>query len=143
MKALDLRRHIAHIGTTTAILDLELQGYTVQVNGHNDHADLIVNGILRVEIKASLWTSHKTRAGRYQFNTRQRPDVYLLYCLGHNRTVFIIPGDAIGDRANLAIWSKDPWRYKGQWAKYRHAWDIIEQELARCLNPPAPSTDDA
>lgn len=133
MRDLDLRQHVAYLGMTAAIYELEKLGFNVHPNGYHDHADLIINDHLRVEVKASLWTSHKTRAGRYQFNTRQHPNLYILYCLGHNRTAFVIPGKAIGNRRNIAIWSQDPEDYNGQWAKYRQAWHIIERILEQCL----------
>ncbi|GAB4422895.1 MAG: hypothetical protein Kow0031_01160 [Anaerolineae bacterium] len=48
---------------------------------------------------------------------------------------FFIPMSAIGQRRNIAIWS-DPVEYNGQWAPYRHNWDVLDQALAE-----APSHD--
>lgn len=110
---------------------LENIGYTVHPNGYHDHCDLIINNVLRIEIKGALWTSHRHSPGRWQFNTRNHPDVYILRCLTVPGADFIIPGREIGDRTNIAIWSQDPTKYHGRWAKYCNRWDIIEGELKR------------
>ena len=130
----NLRQHIQHLAEDHAIWMLENIGYHVYLNGHNERFDLIVNGTLRVEVKGALWTSSSTRQGRYQFNTRQHPDVYILHCLPVPGADFIIPGREIGSRTNIAIWSHDPTQYKGQWAKYLNRWDLIESELERKRN---------
>ena len=128
----DLRRHTAQIAERWAMTVLSELGYAVHQNGHNDGADLVVNDTLRIEVKASFWVGHKTRKGRYQFNTRQRPDCYILFCMGTNGSAFVIPGDIIGDRTNVAIWSQDPERYAGQWATYLDDWEVIERMLVQC-----------
>lgn len=133
MKHYDLRRHIANIAEDHAAIDLIKRGFDPQSNGYHGHADFTVNGSLRVEVKASTWVSKQGRAGRYQFNTRNGPDVYLLYCIGTLGHCFVIPGRAIGNRRNVAITSKDVSAYSGQWSVYLEAWDIIEQELEKCL----------
>lgn len=139
----DLRRHVQHIAEDTAYRTLRHLGHNVHHNGYHDHADLVVNGLLRVEVKGALWTRHKTRKGRYQFNTRQHPDVYILYCLGETGGIFVIPGDAIGDRTNIAIWTKQVRKYAGQWSQYHEAWHIIDKELERCQNHIANAADAA
>jgi len=132
MLELDLRRHVAQIGLEVTEENLKLRGYTVRHNGHNDHADLVIDDTLRVEVKASLWTGHKHSRGRYQFNTRQSPDLYVLVCVGSAGHAFVIPGHVIGDRANVAIWSQDPTAYKGQWSPYLDHWHLVKLELERC-----------
>lgn len=143
MRDNDLRKHLGLIGVSNAILELETAGYDVATNGHNDPADLIVNGHLRIEIKASLWTKHKHSSGRYQFNTRQSPDLYILYCLGYRRTAFVVPGSAIGDRHNIAIWTLDPHKYQGQWSQYLDAWHLVERTLQQCHNQQAAYTGES
>jgi len=110
---------------------LENIGYTVHTPGDLGHFDLIVNGTLRIEARGALWSSSSTRAGRYQFSTRQHPDVYVLRCLTIPGADFIIPAREIGSRKNIAIWSRDPTKYAGQWSKYLNAWHVIETELER------------
>lgn len=129
MRDIDLKQHIANIAEDHAILDLERLGYNVHSNGYHDHADLVVNDILRVEVKASTWVKHKNRKGRYQFNTRNHPDLYLCYCIGTQGACFVIPGPTIGDRQNIAIYSQDPQEYQGQWAQYFEAWHIVKEML--------------
>ena len=128
----DLRRNTAQIAERWAETVLTGLGYDVRTNGHNDTADLIVNDSLRVEVKASFWVSHKTRKGRYQWNTRQSPDLFILFCMGTNGHAFVIPGTEIGDRTNIAVWSRDPERYAGQWAGHLDDWEHIERMLGRC-----------
>jgi len=127
-----LRRHVQHLAEDKTVVLLSDLGYDVHANGHNDHADLIVNGTLRVEVKGALWTKHRHSRGRYQFNTRQEPDLFILWCLCEYDTVFVIPRSAIGERANIAIWSRFPSNYSGQWMPYRQATHLIQQELERC-----------
>jgi hypothetical protein len=128
----DLRQTVKLVSENRAIVALNALDLDVHLNGQNGHVDLIVNGRLRVEVKGAFFTSHKTRTGRYQFNTRNYPDVYVLHCLGDVPTSFVIPQRAIGDRRNVAIWSRDPRDYKGRWAKYRNAWHVVLEELERC-----------
>lgn len=132
MRPNDLRRHVAQLGLDLAEDHLRRRHCYIQRNGHNDHADLLIDGLLRVEVKASLFTKHKHSTGRYQFNTRQHPDVYVLVCIGSGGHTFVIPGRAIGDRTNIAIWSKDPLQYNGAWRRYLNRWDVVQQELNRC-----------
>lgn len=128
----DLRYHTARVAEQWASTVLSSLGYDVHENGYHDHADLVINGQLRVEVKGSFWVSHKTRAGRYQWNTRQSPDVFILLCMGTQGHAFIIPNKAIGDRTNVAIWSHDPERYTGQWSTYLDDWTTIREELEQC-----------
>ena len=132
MRPNDLRRHVANLGLDLAEDNLRGRHCSVERNGHNDHADLLIDGLLRVEVKASLFTTHKHSRGRYQFNTRNRPDVYVLVCIGSGGHAFIIPDRAIEDRTNVAIWSQDPLTYTGMWRRYLNQWDIVQQELNRC-----------
>ena len=131
MKHPNLRQHVQYQAEEFASWMLDYLGYDVRENGHNDHCDLVINGKLRVEVKGALWSSSSTREGRYQFNTRQHPDVYILRCLTIPGAAFIIPGREIGSRTNIAIWSRNPYKYNGQWAKYMNTWDVIRTELER------------
>jgi len=125
------------IAEDTAIDLLRQAGYQVYCNPNHGTIDITVNGTLQIEIKGALWTKHKHSKGRYQFNTRQDADVYILCCFGALNRFFVVPGRVIGKRANIAIWSEFPSRYVGRWSEYCDAWHIIDKELDRCQNPTA------
>ena len=126
-----LNRHVQHLAENHAIWMLENIGYTLYPSGCPEHSGLIIDGKLRIEVKGALWSSSSTRQGRYQFNTRQHPDVYVLRILEEPGADFVIPGREIGERKNIAIWSRNPHKYNGQWSKYLNRWDVIEAELER------------
>lgn len=111
---------------------LEDAGYDVECMGDRYPCDLIINGTLRVEIKGALWTKHKHSKGRYQFNTRQDADLYILGCMTHAPRYFVVPGHVIAGKTNVAIWSEYPSKYVGRWTQYCDAWHIIDEELAKC-----------
>lgn len=115
----------------TVISLLQDAGYDVESDGHCYPCSLLINGTLRVEVKGALWTKHKRSKGRYQFNTRQNADVYILACLTHAPRFFVIPGNVIGARENVAIWSEFPSKYCGKWATYCDNWNVIKEALTR------------
>lgn len=130
----DLKRHVQMIAENAAFEALQCRGYDVQRNGYHDHADLVIGTGYTIEVKGALWTSHQGHKGRYQFNTRQHPHLYMLLCICENPQWFIIPGNAIGHRKNIAIYGQDPQEYAGQWAKYRNTFNSISKEIDKCLN---------
>jgi len=113
---------------------LNALGYRIYASNYRKSQELIINDTLRVVVKGATYTAHRCSPGRWQFNTRQHPDVYILRCLGIWGEDFVIPGHAIGKRKNIAIWSRDPTKSHGQWAKYCNRWDVIETELERKKN---------
>ncbi len=108
------------------------RGYPVQLTSHKKAWDLYAGGA-HVEVKAARWHA-APRGGRYQVAIRNhRADLVLMACVGEDGQVwawFVIPGEAIGRRRNLAIWSVDPRAYSGQWAPYLEAWDIADRVIA-------------
>lgn len=123
----DLRQHIQHLAEDHVYAHLARAGYHLTRNGYHSPADILVNDTIRIEVKGSLWVKALSRKGRYQFNTRNNCDFYILYCIGTRSRCFVIPHDAIGERKNVAIWSEDPRRYKGQWSRYLNAWHLIAE----------------
>jgi len=99
------------------------RGHQVNLTTHKASFDLWA-GSLRVEVKASRWSGH-----RYQFNTRNGCQLYLLACVGDGGGIlgwFVVPARAVAGRANLAIWSKDPAAYHGQWSQYFERWSLAD-----------------
>ena len=130
----NLHQHIQNLAEDHAYWMLENLGYDVQPAPPGYRSNLIVNGTLHIQVKGATYTAHRCSPGRWQFNTRNHPDVYILRCLGIWGEDFVIPGHAIGKRTNIAIWSRDPTKSHGQWAKYCNRWDVIETELERKKN---------
>jgi hypothetical protein len=123
------------VGRRVETLAAELladRGYPVQLTSHKKAWDLYAGGA-HVEVKAARWHP-SPKGGRYQVAIRNhRADLVLMACVGEDGQVwawFVIPGQAIGHRRNLAIWSVDPRAYGGQWAPYLEAWDIADRVIA-------------
>lgn len=125
MNEQDLRRHVEHIALEVATENIKVRSHSYKRNGSNAHCDLVIDDTIRVEVKGALFTRHKHSKGRYQFNTRQDPDLYVLVCVGAAGHAFVIPGEMVGDRNNIAIWSEDPTEYTGIWAPFLDAWWIL------------------
>jgi hypothetical protein len=121
----DLRQHVEQIGLEVAQENLKCREIGYHLNGYHDHCDIVLDNGIRLEVKASLFTHHKHSKGRYQFNTRQSPDAFVLVCVGSAGHAFVIPGEMIGDRNNVAIWSQDPTEYNGIWTPFLDAWWIL------------------
>lgn len=125
----DPRRALADSAEREAACILAGAGYDVALTpGHNDRHDLTLGGVLRIEVKASSWTPAQNARGRYQVHWHNKADV-LCWLLADVGQWIIIPAHELGDRRNLAIWSKDPGQYTGQWAAYLGAWPIVDQAL--------------
>lgn len=140
MKPDNLRRHVRQIGLDVAEENLRRRHKLVIRAGHSVHPDLVVAGCLLVKIRASLWVAHAHGAGRYQFSTRQKADLYVLVCVSTGGHAFVIPGHIIGDRTSIAIWSRDPTEYTGRWKPYLNRWSCVQEILDRCQKPPDSSS---
>lgn len=127
-------RMVQTIAEDTVIELLQDAGYDVHCHPSTSPYDITINGTLKAEIKGALWTKHKHSKGRYQFNTHQDPDVFILVCFGARTRFFIVPGRIVSERSTVAIWSEYPSKYVGRWTEYCDAWHIIDKELARCTN---------
>jgi len=125
----DPRRLLADSAERELAARLLVAGYTVARTAHNTRFDLVVDGCLRVEVKASTWRSAAGGGGRYQCCFHNRADV-VCWLLANAGTWFVIPVADLAGRRNLAIWSRDPRRYTGQWSPYRGAWHILDAAVA-------------
>lgn len=115
------------------------RGHSVHQTTYKAPFDLWAGG-LKVEVKGAHWTAKQGGKGRYQACIRNhRADVYLLACADGGHQVvgwFIIPAEAIGDKANVTITHPDPGQYAGQWAQYYQAWDILDGLVRRAGEHP-------
>jgi hypothetical protein len=116
----DVERHVYEA--------LRALGYDVCRQGHNSRFDILVDGRLRVEVKASRWHANGTR-GRYQALFHNRADVVVFCPVNGKVHHFLIPSGELSGPTNLAIWSHDPARYGGQWATWFERWDTIAAAL--------------
>jgi hypothetical protein len=111
---------------------LVAMGYTVETTSHKAHFDLLVNGTLRIEVKAANWTQRacKPQYGRYKANLRKnRADLFIMACNDGCWRFFIIPSAEIRSRS-LEITSYDVSRYTGQYAPFLERWGLIDQTAA-------------
>jgi hypothetical protein len=69
------------------------------------------------------------QSGRYQAEVRSRQtntfDALIFDCINGAHHWFIIPAQALGRRRQVQITSYLVGRYKGQWAPYLGAWELI------------------
>jgi len=107
--------------------ELHKRGHEVAFQGYRAPFDLLVDGRLRVEVKASRW--HQQRGGRrryrYQANIRNEADVVVFCCVNGDFHFFVIPAVAVGERRHLCVRRYDPGEYEGQWSEWLGAWDVV------------------
>lgn len=118
------RRLLAERAVRHVVEMLRDLGIQAQEQGHNDNFDLLTDSGLRVEVKAATW-----RGGRFQANLRSNlADVVVLACRISQRRwgCFVIPFGSIRSR-NIAVWSRDPARYAGQWRPHLEDWSLIQR----------------
>lgn len=121
-----LNQHIAFLGLWWATTSLQERGINYRHDRHDINCNLVLDDGTRVKVKGARWTGHKRSKGRYQFNTRRKPDAFVLVCIGSGGHAYVIPGEMVSDRANIAIWSEDPTEYDGIWAPFLDAWWILD-----------------
>lgn len=108
----DPRRWLANEVERHVAGELCTLGYHVQRRGHNARYDLLVDGVLKVEVKAARWHANGAR-GRYQAHYHNRGDI-LIFCPVNGKVHhFLIPSAAMPGTVNLAIWSHEPADYGG------------------------------
>jgi len=122
----DPRRLLAESAEREALTRLVLEGYHVErTAGHNARFDLLVNGVLRCEVKASTWRPAAGNRGRYQAHFHNRADV-VCWLLANTGQWFVVPVDALSPRRCIACWSYDARDYRGLWSRYLGAWHLID-----------------
>jgi hypothetical protein len=108
---------------------LRALGYQVNPTPDNCEFDLWVAGsagrAIRVEVKISLYHGR-----RYQANIHHdQADLVVFIARNGQDWPYVIPMTEIGQRHNIAIWSKCPGDYKGQWKDFLNAWDHLHQAI--------------
>lgn len=140
------RRELAQLIEHDVLVKLAAMGYFVMATEYGARYDLLVNDCLHVEVKASTWHETVGGRGRYQACLHNRADVVVFCCVNSSKHYFVIPVKQLGGRKNIAVWSYEPARYTGRWAKYLEAWTLLppmvrevqsertyQQRLRRCF----------
>lgn len=133
------------LGEIWVARQLRQRGYTVELIGASSDFDLLVEGVIRVEVKSAL-PSAGNGGVRYQFSLRRHglsldEELLVLLCYhiaGAAPAAFIIPNHALPrDLTKIDITSPDPADYTGQWALYRNDWAQVSQIVAAtaCRKP--------
>jgi hypothetical protein len=133
--AADPRRLLAARIEADVVARLRARGCHVERTGHNDHYDLLANGV-RIEVKASTWSP---AVRRYQANLRGNDaDICILGCHdprnSPNPLFFIIPFAELRGLINIAIHSLNPLSYTGRWSPYLEAWPLLDELIVTRRN---------
>jgi len=111
---------------------LESQGYAVRFTSHKAAFDLLVDGCLWIEVKASRWLPQGKR-WRYQFNLRARQrkaDVVIAVAVNsRGRYPFVLPAATVGDRRSITIRTFAPEHYSGRWSPWLGVWSALGPAL--------------
>jgi hypothetical protein len=119
---------------------LKSQGYQVELTPSNENYDLVIAGVLNIEVKFSTWNLQVDSRGRrsrfrYQFRIHprqvERADLFILVARSGEDHCFIIPSQALAQQRSVTVRSFDPAEYKGKWARYLAAWDLLDEALGQ------------
>ena len=106
--------------------ELSAMGYDVRRMSQNFPYDLLINGCVKVDVKASRLFRGKM-GNFYAFNL-EKPfctcDIYLLYCLNDDGTqndTLIIPSKFVAFNTQISVGET-----KSVYHKYSHRWDYIQ-----------------
>lgn len=123
-KVADHRHELAREAEGLAAARLRSLGYAVELTGHQARYDLLVNGCLRVEVKASNWRQQAgRRGGRYQANIHNSADLVLFLARGGRDTWFVMPLSVAGRSITIRDYRAD--RTAGKYAPYLAAWGLV------------------
>lgn len=120
---------------------LRERGYVVEWIGGRSEYDLLIEGIVRAEVKSATLSHDEERGYRWQFSLRRHgllvdEDVLFLLCWedmeGGPLATFVVPGGAVYERlCKVDVTSRDPREYRGRWARYREDWGQVGRVVAR------------
>lgn len=109
------------------------RGYSVERSAENESYDALVNGVLRLEVKAARWYSCEARhGGRYQANLHRNGfDVLVLVCFDSSGELFyfVFRREDLAGKQVFAVTSRDCSRYRGKWARFLDGWGVLDEEL--------------
>jgi hypothetical protein len=153
-----VKQAFGKMGETWVADVLRERGHQVAEIGTRSSTDLVVDGLVTVEVKSATMTKRKVQRGgeyggwMFSFGRNGRPnddDFAVLVCFSDEMEsvgVFVIPKDNLGlQRKTARITRENPDDYAGQWAEFRDRWDLItdlveirKKEDPEPLKPPDP-----
>lgn len=104
-------------------------GYVVSPASPNAPYDFVVNGSIRVEVKASRFHPFGNSRGRYQWDFHNQADVLVVLLVADSVPVYLVMPCWGICRGNMAICQKNPFEYMGKWAFWVERWDVLENAL--------------
>lgn len=116
---------------------LSNHGYEVEYKDYLYEYDLLINGIVRCDVKSSC-ALYKTNPGiksnQYRFRIRQdrrdKCDIYILYMGGNDKDIFIVPTDKVPDKYEHIQMCYPTLRPDiGKYQQYKNRFDIIDKML--------------
>lgn len=117
---------------------LAAMGYQVTATSYHSTCDLIVNGALKVEIKAATWSQDGSR-GRYQARLHKRQEADLVVLMtrsGWGDSFFVIPCEELDGQRSVTIRCYNPSSYSGRFSQYFEAWGLVGPALEETKNKP-------
>lgn len=128
---------VGKIGERWVVESLRRRGYTAEWVGGSSDYDVLVEGVVRAEVKSAQLGRYKGRCHRWQFSLRRHGldvDEELVFLLCYDDldespiATFIIPGSMLLRRlTKIDITSRDPREYRGRWQEYLGAWEVVER----------------
>ena len=106
---------------------LEGEGYQIISCPKNSPYDLLVNGRVKLEVKASHLIDFGSNVG-YTFDVAKdtpKSDIYILYCLDDNDEIvktYVIPAHVLYGKQQITIG-----QHKSKRDKYINRWDLIDK----------------
>ena len=115
-------------------------GYSARLTPHSHPYDIEVfdsaGRVVRVEVKISTIQPNGT-GYRYQARIHHhQADVVVFIARNGSDWPYVIPMAAIKPRLNIAISSKCPGNYSGQWARYLEAWRYLRRAVENAVPRP-------
>lgn len=106
--------------------ELSAMGYDVHRMSQNFPYDLLVNGCVKVDVKASRL--YKGKMGNFYTFNLEKPfctcDIYMLYCVnddGSSKDILIVPSKFVAFNTQISVGET-----KSIYHKYSHRWDYIQ-----------------
>jgi len=125
-----------NIGEDWALAEFQARGHEARlISNYFDQFDILIDGVLPVEVKLSRSYLRKVRPGYYAptwcFDTARiakgQDYLLLLICEDQYKQFwpYLVPSFFVGDRQTIGITSH-PRKYKGYWADSLSRWSVIE-----------------
>lgn len=115
---------------------LKAQGYQVETADPGEHHDLVLEGVLQIEVKFSTWNEQVDRGRRrYRYQWRIHPEqvgrFHMAICIARNGedNYFFIPAKKLGSQKTVTIRTFDPAEYTGKWSPFLGAKELLEAAL--------------